>query len=45
MAAINSAVILWSIPFYFFGKRIRHATFKWKLVRMLYWNEDREVGE
>jgi hypothetical protein len=45
MAAINGSVLLGAIPFYFFGKRIRHASAKWKVVRMLHWDEDREVGE
>lgn len=45
MAAISGTVLFMAIPFYFFGKRIRHHSVKWKVVRMLYWDDDREVGE
>jgi hypothetical protein len=45
MAAINGSILLLAIPFYFFGKRIRHTSVKWKVVQMLCWDEDREVGE
>ncbi|KAL2682265.1 major facilitator superfamily domain-containing protein [Phyllosticta citricarpa] len=46
MAGICGAVILGFVPFYFYGKRIRHATWKWRIVRSLvHWDQDREVGE
>jgi len=46
MAGISGAVMLFAIPFYFFGKRIRHATWKWSVMKKLaHWDEDREVGE
>ncbi|KAK7538432.1 major facilitator superfamily domain-containing protein [Phyllosticta citribraziliensis] len=46
MAGITGAVILGFIPFYFYGKRIRHATWKWRIVRScVHWDQDREVGE
>lgn len=46
MAGISGAVMLGWIPFYVWGKRIRHATWQWGFVRrMAHWHEDREVGE
>ncbi|KAK7514488.1 major facilitator superfamily domain-containing protein [Phyllosticta citriasiana] len=46
MAGICGAVILGFVPLYFYGKRIRHATWKWRIVRSLvHWDQDREVGE
>ncbi|KAK8212282.1 major facilitator superfamily domain-containing protein [Phyllosticta capitalensis] len=46
MAGISGAVLLGFIPFYLYGKRIRHATWKWGFVRALvHWDQDREVGE
>ncbi|KAH7039033.1 major facilitator superfamily domain-containing protein [Macrophomina phaseolina] len=46
MAGIAGAVMLGWIPFYIWGKRIRHATWQWGFVRrMAHWHEDREVGE
>lgn len=46
MAGISGAVMLGWIPFYVWGKRIRHATWQWGFVRrMAHWDEDREVGE
>jgi hypothetical protein len=46
MAALAfSGLILW-IPLYYWGKRIRLATWEWKLCQMIIqWDEDREVGE
>lgn len=45
MAGITAAVHLLAIPFYFFGKRIRRASLKWKAVQFVQWMKDREVGE
>ncbi|KAH7133689.1 major facilitator superfamily domain-containing protein [Dactylonectria macrodidyma] len=46
MAGISGAVISFWVVFYFFGKRIRHATWQWGFVESLvHWNADREVGE
>lgn len=46
MAGISGGVMIMFIPFFFFGKRIRHATWHWGFVKKLaHWNEDREVGE
>ncbi|KAK3394129.1 major facilitator superfamily domain-containing protein [Podospora didyma] len=45
MAAISAIVILFAIPLYFWGKKIRHATWKWPIISYIHWNDDREVGE
>jgi hypothetical protein len=45
MAGISGAVLLMFIPLYFFGRRIRHATLQWGVMKGVKWNLDREVGE
>jgi MFS family permease len=45
MAGISVAVLLFFIPLYFFGKRIRHASWHWSIVKYVHWDMDREVGE
>jgi hypothetical protein len=45
MAGISAAILLLWVPFYFFGKRIRFATQKWRVMKSISWNIDREVGE
>lgn len=45
MVGISAAVLLFWIPFYVWGKRIRHATWNWKVISYVHWDEDREVGE
>ncbi|KAJ9130221.1 MFS general substrate transporter [Pleurostoma richardsiae] len=46
MAGISGSVMLFWIPMYFFGKRIRRATWEWGFIRRLaHWDEDREVDE
>ncbi|KAL2209249.1 MFS general substrate transporter [Sarocladium strictum] len=46
MAAISFAVLMLWVPLYFWGKRIRLATWDWKVCQMLIqWDDDREVGE
>jgi hypothetical protein len=45
MAGISGAVLLMLIPLYFFGKRTRHATLKWGVMKGVKWNLDREAGE
>ncbi|KAK4230533.1 major facilitator superfamily domain-containing protein [Podospora fimiseda] len=45
MAAISAAVLLGWIPLYFWGKRIRHASWSWPVVSYIHWSDDREVGE
>lgn len=34
-----------AIPLYFYGKRIRVRTMTWKVMKLVEWHEDREVGE
>jgi hypothetical protein len=45
MAGISAAVLIMWIPLYFYGKRIRHASINWRVLRWVKWNFDREVGE
>ncbi|KAK0101288.1 hypothetical protein ONS95_006465 [Cadophora gregata] len=45
MAGIAAAILLFAIPIYIFGKRIRHATWHWSVVKYVHWDDDREVGE
>ncbi len=46
MAGIEAAILLGAVPFYFYGKRMRHASWEWAIIRKtVHWNEDREVGE
>ncbi|KAF4630332.1 hypothetical protein G7Y89_g7797 [Cudoniella acicularis] len=45
MAAISAFFILLTFPLYIFGKRIRTASWKWRVVKFVHWNADREVGE
>ncbi|ERS97464.1 MFS transporter [Sporothrix schenckii 1099-18] len=46
MAAISGGVFLFSLLFFFYGKRIRLATWDWAIMRMfVHWKGDREVGE
>jgi len=46
MAGISGAVMLFWLPMYVFGERIRRSTWHWAFIRRLaHWHEDREVGE
>ncbi|KAF8857618.1 MFS general substrate transporter [Acephala macrosclerotiorum] len=45
MAGISAAVLLFWVPLYIWGKKIRHATWHWPFMRYVHWEEDREVGE
>ncbi|OBT85854.1 hypothetical protein VE02_06087 [Pseudogymnoascus sp. 03VT05] len=45
MAAISVAVLLCGIPLYIFGKKIRHVSWNWSVVKVVHWDDDREVGE
>ncbi|KAK9776910.1 putative Major facilitator superfamily (MFS) profile domain-containing protein [Seiridium cardinale] len=45
MAGIAAAVLLFWIPLYIWGKAIRHATWNWKMLSYIRWEDDREVGE
>jgi hypothetical protein len=45
MAAISGGCLLFSVPMYFWGKPIRKASLKWRVVSFINWDDDREVGE
>lgn len=46
MAGISGGLIVLGVPFFFWGARIRSATWHWAPVRkFVHWDEDREVGE
>lgn len=45
MAGISAAVLIFWIPLYIWGKRIRYATWHWQVTSYVHWDEDREVGE
>jgi hypothetical protein len=46
MAGISAAVLLMWVPFFIYGKKIRHASLNWPVVKnTVKWNLDREVGE
>jgi len=45
MAGISAGVLILWVPLYFWGKRIRHRTWKWPIMSLVHWNDDREVGE
>ncbi|KPM40653.1 hypothetical protein AK830_g5891 [Neonectria ditissima] len=45
MAGISALVLVMWIPFYFWGKKIRHATWHWPVISYIHWDDDREVGE
>ncbi|OBT66823.1 hypothetical protein VE03_04074 [Pseudogymnoascus sp. 23342-1-I1] len=45
MAGISVAVLLCGIPLYFYGKTIRHVSWNWSVVKLVHWDDDREVGE
>ncbi|KAB5515124.1 putative MFS transporter [Coniochaeta sp. 2T2.1] len=45
MAAFSFVILALWIPLYIWGKKIRQATFKWHVMRLAHWAEDRETGE
>lgn len=45
MAAICAAVLVFWIPFFIWGKKIRQATLRWPMMKYVRWDVDREVGE
>ncbi|TVY39109.1 putative MFS-type transporter [Lachnellula subtilissima] len=45
MAGISAGVLIFWIPLYIWGKRIRHATWQWRVTQFVHWDDDREVGE
>ncbi|KAK5990310.1 MFS transporter cpaT-like protein [Cladobotryum mycophilum] len=45
MAGISAAVLIMWVPLYFWGKSIRHRTWKWSVISFVHWDGDRECGE
>ncbi|BCS30614.1 uncharacterized protein APUU_80917S [Aspergillus puulaauensis] len=45
MAGFSFFVLALWLPLYIWGKRIRHATLKWRIMRLAHWDSDRETGE
>jgi Major Facilitator Superfamily len=45
MAAICGAILIFWIPFFVWGRRIRRATLSWPMMKYVRWDVDREVGE
>lgn len=45
MAALSFFILALWIPIYIWGRRVRHATFKWRIMKLAHWNVDRETGE
>ena len=45
MAAICGGVLLFWIPFFIWGRKIRRATLSWPMMKYVRWDVDREVGE
>lgn len=45
MAGFSFVILALWIPLYVWGKQIRRATFKWRLMQIARWNTDRETGE
>ncbi|KAK0122024.1 hypothetical protein ONS95_010289 [Cadophora gregata] len=45
MASFSFVILALWIPLYIWGKQIRTATFKWRLMKLAHWDVDRETGE
>jgi len=45
MAATCGGVLMFWVPLFFWGKRIREKTPSWSVMRWVKWDKDREVGE
>ncbi|KAK7432707.1 hypothetical protein QQZ08_000566 [Neonectria magnoliae] len=45
MAGISASVLVMWVPFYLWGKKIRHVTWHWPVISYIHWDDDREVGE
>jgi hypothetical protein len=45
MAALSFVILAMWIPLYIWGKRIRRATLKGRVMRYVHWAVDRETGE
>lgn len=45
MAGFSFVILALWIPLYIWGKQIRRATFKWRVMQSARWDADRETGE
>ncbi|KAL3459716.1 MFS transporter [Aspergillus heterothallicus] len=45
MAGFSFFILALWIPLYVWGKRIRHATLKWRIMNLVHWDADRDMGE
>ncbi|CEL11552.1 hypothetical protein ASPCAL14653 [Aspergillus calidoustus] len=45
MASFSFFILALWIPLYVWGKRVRHATLKWRIMKLAHWAADREMGE
>ncbi|RFU81448.1 mfs transporter [Trichoderma arundinaceum] len=45
MAGIAGGILIMWIPLYFWGKKIRHYSWRWRVISFIHWDNDREVGE
>jgi hypothetical protein len=45
MASFSFVILALWIPIYIWGKQIRRATFKWRVMQLAHWDADRETGE
>lgn len=45
MAAICGGVLLFWIPLFLWGKKLRQKTISWRIMKFVRWDVDREVGE
>lgn len=45
MAAICGGVLIFWIPFFIWGKKIREKSLSWRVMSWVRWDDDREVGE
>ncbi|KAH6606640.1 mfs transporter [Trichoderma cornu-damae] len=45
MAGIAGGILILWIPLYFWGKKLRHCSWQWRVVSFIHWDNDREVGE
>ncbi|KAE8138805.1 major facilitator superfamily domain-containing protein [Aspergillus pseudotamarii] len=46
MACIAGVIILIAVPFYYWGRAVRHRTWKWRIMEQYgRWGADRDVGE
>lgn len=45
MAGFSFIILALWVPLYIWGKQIRHATLKGRVMRYVHWDVDRETGE